>query len=80
MAEGVGGGTYESLRNACVDQSAKVKDLMDAMGETDDPSEMLNLSLKLMEEQQMLTTLTESFTKAMKANTDEMKSAINSMA
>jgi hypothetical protein len=75
--------TYGGFISACGTAQCKVNGLMEDMQKpeiSEDPSALLTTSLKLMQAQQQLTTMTESFTKAMKANTDAQKAAINSMA
>jgi hypothetical protein len=74
-------GSYSGFINAAMGAQTDVTDLMSKMEQVkDDPSALLGTSLKLMEAQQRLTTMTESFTKSMKACTDAQKAAINSMA
>jgi hypothetical protein len=75
--------TYGGFISACGTAQGKVTGLMDQMQDpsiSEKPELLLETSLKLMQAQQQLTTMTESFTKAMKANTDAQKAAINSMA
>jgi len=78
MAEGIGS-TYGSMIDACSAAQGTVTQKMNFMKGAEDPKDILKYSLEMMEAQQKMTTLTEGFTKAMKANTDGVKSGINSM-
>lgn len=64
------------------DAQGSVDKLMTALS-TDEvqnnPAEMMNISMELMRANQRLTIMSESFTKAMKANTDAQKAAITNM-
>jgi uncharacterized membrane protein (DUF106 family) len=59
-------------------QAGDVNKLLDEIkNATDDPAEMLKLSMDLMVAQQKLTIMSDSFSKAMRANTDAQKAAID---
>jgi uncharacterized protein YeaO (DUF488 family) len=63
-------------------QAGNVDTWMGKLMESDtlnDPEKMIQASMQLMKEQQKLTTMTESFTKSMKANHDAAKAAITNM-
>ena len=73
--------SYSSFISDIGSAQSDVNTTMEAMqANADDPEKLLELSMELMQQQQKLTTMTESFTKAMKAMTDACKSAITNMA
>jgi hypothetical protein len=71
--------SYDSIIGSIADQSGKVNEMMTELGKVDDPKKMIKASMELMQEQQKLTIMSESFTKTMKANHDAAKSAITNM-
>jgi hypothetical protein len=73
--------SYGAMINSCGSLAGQVDDkICEMQANADDPKALLENSLELMQLQQRMTTMTESFTKAMKANTDAQKAAITSMA
>jgi hypothetical protein len=71
--------SYDSIITGIANQSGKVNGMMTNLSEIDDPKELIDASMRLMQEQQKLTVMSESFTKTMKANHDAAKSAITNM-
>jgi hypothetical protein len=66
VQQGLVSGTIKEMKGG--DEGAEV-----------DAAKMLELSLTLMEQQQKLTIMSDSFSKTMKAHTDSQKAAINNM-
>lgn len=63
-------------------QAGSVNGLMNKLMDPEilnDPAKMIQTSMELMRAQQKLTTMSEGFTKSMKAATDAAKAAITNM-
>jgi len=58
----------------------EVEKCLNGLKDAKTPEQRIEASIALMAAQQKLTTLTESFTKTMKAHTDAQKAAITNMA
>jgi hypothetical protein len=71
--------SFDAMIGAIGGQQGKVTELMDGLQNCEDPGQMLEKSMQLMQEQQKLTIMSEGFTKTMKAHHDAQKSAITNM-
>ena len=71
--------SFDAMIGAIGGQQSKLTDLMDSLAGIEDPGQMLEKSLQLMQEQQKLTIMSEGFTKTMKAHHDAQKAAITNM-
>jgi hypothetical protein len=63
--------------NAIANANANVTGLRDAIANCKDPNAMLALSMELMNAQQVLTMMVESFTKSSKVQHDAGKKGMN---
>lgn len=73
-------GMIEAIGQAQADVTGTMNGLSDIdMNDPEGAKEMIEQSMKLMQQQQRLSIMSESFTKAMKANFDAAKSAITNM-
>ena len=71
--------TYDAAISAIGAQQSKVADMQDALAGIEDPGELLTASLKLMQEQQKLSIMDESYTKGQKVLYDSQKACIDNM-
>lgn len=72
--------SFDGMIEAIGVQQGLVSGTIEEMKKDDvDAAKMLTLSLTLMEQQQKLTIMSDSFSKTMKAHTDSQKAAINNM-
>lgn len=71
--------SFDGMIEAIGVQQGLVSGTIEEMKGDIDAAKMLELSLTLMEQQQKLTIMSDSFSKTMKAHTDSQKAAINNM-